>query len=642
MNLHSPLYLKLLQTLIYLLVFSCSICFFSDKINAQENSSNLPKSITETEKMEMEYYLQNLQINGFVDPPNSPVRTPAEWEEADAIVITWTQFPNILRQIVQHAKEEVEVIIVCDNPNSVVNYLQSGGVDTINVTLLQEEYNSIWIRDYGQWSVYTNEIDSLLLVDWIYNRPRPKDDNVPDAISEHFDLPLYQTIEAPNNMVHTGGNFMTDGLGTGFSSNLILNENDGNGPYNGSVSYPNHTEEEIDQIMLNFMGISRFIKMPTLPYDGINHIDMHMKLLDEETILVSEYPDGVADDPQIEENIEYIQDNFLSPFGTPYDIVRVPAPPDFFGNYPDNNGDYRTFTNSIFINKTVLVPVYNSDYQEDALELYRQLLPGYKVVGINCNDIIPSSGALHCITKLVHTDDPLLIVHQKLKDNYDSTTLSYNVDAYIRHRSDIETSELYYRTHSDSTFVALQMDYLSDNNWSAAIPQQLDSTRIEYYISANSNSGKNSVRPITAPDGFYSFTVYNGLSEFPQDTTDTTNPMDTMVQDTSQTPIDTNVVGIQTLTNQDTNPNASYNFIKELYPNPVSDKLFINIESLVAFDGKLEMVDTQGKNAKKIFEGKINEGKSEFFINTTNFASGIYFIQLHYEQGSEIKKVVVR
>ena len=36
--------------------------------------------------------------------------------------------------------------------------------------------------------------------------------------------------------------------------------------------------------------------MPTLPYDGIHHIDMHMKLLDEETLLVSEYPDGVADE----------------------------------------------------------------------------------------------------------------------------------------------------------------------------------------------------------------------------------------------------------------------------------------------------------------------------------------------------------
>lgn len=36
------------------------------------------------------------------------------------------------------------------------------------------------------------------------------------------------------------------------------------------------------------MGIERYIKMQTLPYDGIHHIDMHMKLLDEETLLVGQ------------------------------------------------------------------------------------------------------------------------------------------------------------------------------------------------------------------------------------------------------------------------------------------------------------------------------------------------------------------
>lgn len=50
--------------------------------------------------------------------------------------------------------------------------------------------------------------------------------------------------------------------------------------------------------------------METLPYDGIHHIDMHMKLLDEETLLVSKYPTGVADGPQIEANIQYVLNNF--------------------------------------------------------------------------------------------------------------------------------------------------------------------------------------------------------------------------------------------------------------------------------------------------------------------------------------------
>ena len=75
---------------------------------------------------------------------------------------------------------------------------------------------------------------------------------------------------------------MADGLGTGFSSNLVVNEN------------PTHSIAEIDTIMKQFMGIDRYIKMNELPYDGIHHIDMHMKLLDEETILMGEYPAGAV------------------------------------------------------------------------------------------------------------------------------------------------------------------------------------------------------------------------------------------------------------------------------------------------------------------------------------------------------------
>ena len=47
-------------------------------------------------------------------------------------------------------------------------------------------------------------------------------------------------------------------------------------------------------------------------YDGIHHIDMHMKLLDESTLLVSEYPTGVADGPQIEANLQYVLSNFTT------------------------------------------------------------------------------------------------------------------------------------------------------------------------------------------------------------------------------------------------------------------------------------------------------------------------------------------
>ena len=82
-------------------------------------------------------------------------RSMAEWEELQAIVITWTQYRPILTEIVRHAIEEVEVVIVNQNEMSVRNYLSARGVDPdSNITYVAAPFNSVWIRDYGANPVY--------------------------------------------------------------------------------------------------------------------------------------------------------------------------------------------------------------------------------------------------------------------------------------------------------------------------------------------------------------------------------------------------------------------------------------------------------------------------------------------------------
>ncbi|MFZ1612039.1 MAG: agmatine deiminase family protein [Chitinophagales bacterium] len=456
-------------------------------------------------------------LNGIVTPPQSPVRASAEWEEIDALMVTWTSYIPIVRDIVKYAREECDVYIVCDDSNSVKSNLITNGISLENIFYIQTAFNSIWIRDYGPWNIYKNNTDSLYLIDWVYNRPRPEDDAIPAVMAEYADLPIYQTIDVPYDLVHTGGNFMTDGWGTGFSSKLILDENDG---YDFSLSAK--SESEIDSIMLQFMGINRYIKMETLPYDEIHHIDMHLKLLDEETLLVGEYPEGVADGPQIEENLQYILDNYNSVFGTPYKVVRIPMPPDFEDQYPDegagwNTGDYRTYTNCVFINKTVLVPVYEEQYDTTAIRILKAHLPGYNVVGIECNDIIQSLGAIHCITKEISTNDPLVITHQPLADTENSSS-DYVVNSWILHKDGIDVSTIFYSTDGIN-WLSSEM-VLTDaalNLWTGYIPAQPMGSLVEYYIYAKANNGKEQVRPITAPDGFWHFRVGEILAEISTD-----------------------------------------------------------------------------------------------------------------------------
>ncbi|MBK7228842.1 MAG: agmatine deiminase family protein [Ignavibacteriales bacterium] len=456
-------------------------------------AQDLPHKMTEEEKLIWQNYQPQL-LPQFTNPPPTPVRTMAEWEELQGIIITWTSYTTILRQIVDYAQDEGLVYIVCSDSNSVKSFLTSGGVPLINLKFLITSFNSIWVRDYGPWSVYAGVSDTLKIIDWIYNRPRPLDDDVPVYFANYTSLPIYQTTTPPYDLIATGGNFMTDGHGTGFSSNLILDEN------------PGKTESQINLIMNKFMGLDRYIKMQTLPYDDIHHIDMHMKLLDEETLLVGQYPLGVADGPQIEANLQYILNNFLTCYGRPYKVVRIPMPPEN-GQYPPS-GDYRTYTNSIIVNKTVIVPTYELQYDTTALRIYREAMPGYRVVGINSNTIITSLGAIHCITKEVGVDEPVYISHPKISVEIVSAD-PIEVKAFIKTKSGVSNASVYWTTDTTQNFSVLPMTSISVDTFTAFIPVQPNGTEVFYYISAVAISGRTITKPLTAPEGYYHFKVSN-------------------------------------------------------------------------------------------------------------------------------------
>ena len=118
-------------------------------------------------------------------PPFSDLRTAAEWEEIEVLTIAWEGFPCILKQIVAASVSECRVVVFTESPNSTSNYLTSGScggsISLNNVDIVPADLNSIWIRDYGANTVYGSWNDDRILVDWLYNRPRPDDDLIPDG-----------------------------------------------------------------------------------------------------------------------------------------------------------------------------------------------------------------------------------------------------------------------------------------------------------------------------------------------------------------------------------------------------------------------------------------------------------------------------
>lgn len=573
--------------------------------NAQ-NQRTWPHAITEQERDYVERIgFEPSAARGIeTPPPYDNIRTAAEWEEVEALTISWTSFPCIQKQIVEAAKEECTVIIFADDMEEVTDYLtgnQCGGALTLeNIQIVPTVYNSIWIRDYGANTVYGSWNDDRVLVDWLYNRPRPDDDAIPDVLASTLGLELYSTTGAPNDLMNTGGNWMSDGFGTAFASELIIDENDGGSTW--WTDYPDHSEEEINQIISDFHGVDTYITMPNLPFDGIHHIDMHMKLLDESTLLMAEYPEGTADGPQINANLEYVLSNFTTRWGTPFDVVRIPSPPEqgFGGGYPDENGWYLTYTNSVFVNNTILLPTYYTEYDTTALRIYEETLPGYNVVGIDCDNngeaIISLSGAIHCITHTVGIEDPLMISHLPLPDT-DDTVNDYAVEAYISHRSQIESAIMHWRTSPASEWNAVPMALIDGEteNWIASIPAQPLETTVYYYVEANANSGKTGTRPMPAPDGWWSFNVNDaslGMSDFAQDSP-----------------------------------------LLQAFPNPAAAITCIPLHLRQAAEGRLYLSNTLGQQIQMIHSGDFRMGEQKHFFNAQGMAAGAYLLTLDLDSG---------
>lgn len=589
------------------LLLAITALLLSATVAQAQQSPAWPHGLSDEEKVLMQAgdFPEPVVGRGITSPPPIPVRTMAEWEEIQTLCITWYSFPKILSAITAGAMEECEVLIICADSNVVITALQNNGVTpNSNVTYLEAPYDNVWIRDFGPHTVYYNDVDSLALVDWKYNRIfRPLDDQVPAEIAAFKNMTLYETTTGNTDLVNTGGNWMVDGMGTAFASELILTENGVGNEYGASVK----TEAEIDQIVSDFHGIDRYIKMPVLPWDEIHHIDMHMKLIDEETILVSKYPDGVADGPQIEANIEMVVNDWVTPYGRNYDIKWITVPPGTNGAYPDQGGHYRTYSNQVFVNNTILLPTYREEYDTTAIRVLGELMPGYTIVPIDVDgpdneNMIASLGAIHCITKAIGVDDPLLIQHQRLR-----TTIfpdARDVDATIQHASGIESATLYYRTDPTDPWTTEPMFPVGGNDWTAGIPGQPGGTTVYYYIEAEANNGKTLMRPLVSPEGSWRYDVI-------------------------WTP-----AGIGELSN-------AVEFAR-VYPNPASALTVIHLEAYAPLQATVTVFDLMGKIVRNVHSGQLTQGSNKFFFDAADLASGVYTVQVATEHGTIHEKILVQ
>jgi hypothetical protein len=264
-------------------------------------------------------------------------------------------------------------------------------------------------------------------------------------------------------------------------------------------------------------------------------------------------------------------------------------PPSATGQYPPSS-NYYTYTNSVFINKTIIVPVYGLSLDSTALRIYRENLPGYNVVSINASSMIASLGAIHCITKEIGVDEPVFFSHPKLLNTVNTST-PYEVKSYIKTSSGVASAKVYWRTDTTQAYNSVNMTMALDT-FRANIPAQPFGTQIYYYISATSNSGKTNTKPITAPEGYIKFIIDNSTS-----------------------------------VNQNLTSPESFS-LSQNFPNPFNPETIIRFNIGAKSNVSLKIFDVNGKEILEAVNDQMNEGSYDYKFNGLNLPSGIYFYSL--------------
>ena len=77
--------------------------------------------------------------------------------------------------------------------------------------------------------------------------------------------------------------------------------------------------------------------------------------------------------------------------GRPYDVYRVKG--------WVRGGTWYTYTNSLIVNKSVIIPSYAKGYDKEAQQVYAAALPDHKIEMVPSDSPIVAGGSIHCTTK---------------------------------------------------------------------------------------------------------------------------------------------------------------------------------------------------------------------------------------------------
>ena len=416
-------------------------------------------------------------------PPTGEPRFVGEFEPMQGVMIRYPL--GIPTSLVVDLSNNCMVYCITTQQSSAQSTFQNAGVNMNNVTFVNAPTDSYWVRDYGPWYIFEDRTPAI--VDNRYNRPRPNDDNMSEVFANYWNIPLYGM-----NLQHTGGNMMEDGRGHGVSDELVFNEN-------------NNNEENVRQKMRDYLGIDPYHVTIDPQGDYIAHVDCWGKYLAPDKILIAQLPSSNSHAADYDAVANYFATTNCC-WGYPYHVYRVQEP----GGYT-----LAPYTNSLILNKSVYVPMGdNATYNQQAIEVYQEAMPGYNIVPVYNNDWSigwENTDALHCRTRGVMDFNMLFVDHRDVLHGEQEWQEEYPVVSKFIAYSGMDLKQdsllVYYSINGGDYQVAHMTATGNPDEYVGNITGFQGGDEIDYYVFGADESNHRYTQPVFAELDPHHFTV---------------------------------------------------------------------------------------------------------------------------------------